>query len=153
VRDFEPGSGTVHVRESKSGNGRRVPLDDEGLAFFRAVTAGRPGRERVFLRSDGSSWIKDWQLRPIAEASAAARLDPPATFHSLRHSFASLRAMAGMPLPALAAVLGHTTTRMVELHYGHFAPGWVRDHVRATALGIGAGDEATTLVPLEQHRL
>jgi hypothetical protein len=68
-------------------------------------------------------------------------------------NFAVCPCTANSGLPALAAVLGHTTTRMVELHYGHFAPGWVRDHVRATALGIGAGDETTTLVPLEQHRL
>ncbi len=47
--------------------------------------------------------------------------------------------MAGMPLPA---VLGHTSTRMVELHYGHFAPGWVRDQMRATALGTGSGEQA-----------
>jgi hypothetical protein len=56
--------------------------------------------------------------------------------------------MAGMPLPALAAVLGHTTTRMVEQHYGHFAPGWVRDHVRATPLGIGAGEETEKVAAL-----
>jgi hypothetical protein len=37
---------------------------------------------------------------------------------------------------------------MVELHYGHFAPGWVRDHVRATALGVGAGEEAGEVATL-----
>jgi hypothetical protein len=31
---------------------------------------------------------------------------------------------------------------MVEKHYGHLAPSYVRDVVRATALGIGAGEEA-----------
>ena len=30
---------------------------------------------------------------------------------------------------------------MVEKHYGHLAPSYVRDVVRATALGIGAGEE------------
>ena len=148
VGDFDAGSGTVLIRESKSGRPRRIPLDDEGLAFFRAVTAGRAGRERVFLRDDGKGWAKDWQHRPIADASAAAGLDPPATFHVMRHTFASLRVMAGMPLPAVAAVLGHATVAMVEKHYGHLAPGWLRDQVRATALGIGAGEEAEKIIPI-----
>ena len=48
--------------------------------------------------------------------------------------------MAGAPLMVVAQVLGHADTRMVEKHYGHLAPSYVRDVVRATALGIGAGD-------------
>jgi hypothetical protein len=40
--------------------------------------------------------------------------------------------------PAIAAVLGHADTRMVERHYGHLAPSYVRDVVRATAPGIMA---------------
>lgn len=142
VRDFDVAAEAVHVRESKSGKPRHVPLDAEGLQFFRAVTAGRPPRERLFLRSDGKAWGRSWQVRPIAEACAAAGMDPPVSFHVLRHTYASLRVMNGMPLPAVAATLGHTSTRMVERHYGHLAPGWVRDQVRATALGIGSGDEA-----------
>jgi hypothetical protein len=56
--------------------------------------------------------------------------------------------MAGMPLPAIAVVLGHTTTRMGELHYSHFAPGWVCDYIRATPLGIGAGEETEKVAVL-----
>ena len=48
----------------------------------------------------------------------------------------------------MAQVLGHADTRMVERHYGHLAPSYVRDVVRATALGIGAGEEAEKVVPL-----
>jgi integrase len=80
------------------------------------------------------------QLRPIADASAVARLDPPATFHVLRHTWASHRVMAGAPIMVVAQVLGHADTRMVEKHYGHLAPSYVRDVVRSRSLGIGAGD-------------
>ena len=88
------------------------------------------------------------QLRPIGSASAAARLDPPATFHCLRHTWASHRVMAGAPLLVVAQVLGHADTRMVEKHYGHLAPSYVRDVVPATALGIGAGEEAGQIAAL-----
>ena len=58
--------------------------------------------------------------------------------------------MAGAPLLVVAHVLGHSDTRMVEKHYGHLAPGYIRDVVRATALGIGAGEEAEKVTILGQ---
>ena len=42
----------------------------------------------------------------------------------------------------VAQVLGHADTRMVEKHYGHLAPSYVRDVIRATAPGLGPGEEA-----------
>jgi hypothetical protein len=39
-------------------------------------------------------------------------------------------------------VLGHADTRMVDKHYGHLAPSYVRDVIRATAPGLGTGEEA-----------
>ena len=46
--------------------------------------------------------------------------------------------MKGAPLMVVAQVLGHADTRMVEKHYGHLAPSYVRDTVRATAMDLGA---------------
>ena len=148
VGDFDPDTGTLHIREAKSDRPRHIPLDDDALAFLRAATAGRPRGEPLFLRVDGQLWRESHQKRPIAAASAAGRLDPPVTFHSLRHTWASHRVMAGAPLMVVAQVLGHSDTRMVEKHYGHLAPSYVRDVVRATAMGIGAGEEAEKVVGL-----
>jgi integrase len=139
--DFHPESGTLHIAEAKAG-ARTIPLDDEARAFFDSITAGRAPSETMLLKANGKPWGADHQKRPMALASEAARLDPPATLHCLRHTFASLRIMAGAPLPAIAAALGHSGNRMVERHYGHLAPSWVADAIKATALGIGAGDEA-----------
>ena len=54
--------------------------------------------------------------------------------------------MAGLPLMVAAQVLGHSDTRMVERHYSHLAPSFVRDAVRATAINLGSHDG--TVVPL-----
>lgn len=139
--DFHRDSGTLHIAEAKAG-ARTIPLDDEGVAFFASLTAGRGARDPILLRTDGRPWQADHQKRPMLDASVAARLDPPATLHCLRHTYASLRIMAGAPLPAIAAALGHSDIRMVSKHYGHLAPSWVADAIRATALGIGSGEEA-----------
>jgi integrase len=55
---------------------------------------------------------------------------PPLNFHALRHTWASLSVMGGMPLMVVAKNLGHADTRMVERHYGHLAPSYVAEAVR-----------------------
>ena len=51
----------------------------------------------------------------------AARISPAASFHVLRHTYASHLVMAGAPLQVVAANLGHADTRMTEKHYAHLA--------------------------------
>ena len=64
-----------------------------------------------------------------------ASIDPPINFHGLRHTWASLSVMAGMPLMVVARNLGHSDTRMVETHYGHLAPSYVADGKHAPRFG------------------
>ena len=139
----------IQVASSKSGRPRWVPLDDAGAEFFTAISAGRAPGALLFTRADGSTWGRSHQHRPLLEACAAARIEPPASFHVLRHSYASHRVMRGMPLLAVAAVLGHADTRMTEVHYGHLSPSFLRDEVRRTALDLGPG-EATAVTPLRR---
>lgn len=141
VDDFNPDSGTLHIRMSKSGTGRHVVLTEEGIEFFRGLCAGRVSRDRLLRRDDGSRWGKSNQARPMREACAAAKIDPPASFHALRHTYASLAVMNGAPLMVVARNLGHSDTRMVEKHYGHLADSYVAGAIRKAAqrFGIKAG--------------
>jgi hypothetical protein len=41
--------------------------------------------------------------------------------------------MNGTPLLVVAKNLGHADTRMVEKHYGHLAPSFIADAIRAGA--------------------
>jgi integrase len=41
--------------------------------------------------------------------------------------------MRGVPMGVIAEQLGHADTRMVERHYGHFAPSYIEDAIRAAA--------------------
>ncbi len=138
VCDFDRDAATLLIRESKAGKPRHVPLDDEAAGFLTAITAGRADDERIFRRADGRPWGKSHQARPLIEACKAARVEPAANFHCLRHTWASHRVMKGAPLMVVAQVLGHSDTRMVEKHYGHLAPSYIRDTVRATAMDLGA---------------
>jgi integrase len=137
VADFNPDAGTLHVRQSKSGKDRHVILTDEGAALFAELTAGRSGGDLILRRADGSAWGPAHQQRPMAEAVARARISPPASFHSLRHTWASLCAMAGVPLMVIAKNLGHADTQMVQRHYAHLAPSYEAEAIRAGAPVFG----------------
>jgi integrase len=137
VADFNPDSKTIHVRRSKSGEARHVVLTHEGAEFFAQHCAGRAGSASMFQRSNGQPWKASQQGRPMAEACARARIQPAITFHALRHSWASLSVMGGVPLLVVAKNLGHSDTRMVERHYGHLAPNYVADAIRAGAPKFG----------------
>ena len=93
----------------------------------------------------GRLWGPSHQQRPLEQASKVAKLDPPATFHILRHTYASSLAMRGVPMGVIAAQLGHSDTRMTEKHYAHLSPSYVADTVRAALPGLGIIDEMNVI--------
>jgi integrase len=131
VGDFDPDSGTLLVRLSKSGKSRRIVLTTEGAQFFGQLCAGRDSGDLMLRRADGAAWGRGHQQRPMAEACKRAKITPPATIHTTRHTWASLSIMSGMPLQVAAQNLGHADTTMVEKHYGHLSKSFVADAVRA----------------------
>jgi integrase len=136
VHDFNPDANTIAIGKSKSGKARHVILTPEGADFFRQHCAGRNGTDVMFRRANGTTangttWNDSDQSRPMRAACARARITPPVSFHELRHTWASLAAMNGVPLMVVAKNLGHTDTRMVEKHYGHLAPSYIADAIRA----------------------
>ncbi|OAI28683.1 integrase [Methylosinus sp. R-45379] len=136
VADFNPDAGTLSVGKSKSGKARHVVLTEEGQVFFRQVTAGRESGDLLLEKDGGGAWGASHQLRPMKEACAGARIKP-AGFHILRHTYASLLAMAGAPLNVIAKNLGHADTRMCEKHYAHLAPSYLAETIRKFAPTLG----------------
>ena len=130
--DYNPDSGTIHIRKSKSGKERHIILSQDGQEFFAQLTVGQPASAPMF----GRLWKRSNQARPFRQACVAARIEP-INFHQLRHSWASHAVMGGMPLAVVARNLGHVDTVMVERHYGHLAPSYVVDQVRKHAPRFG----------------
>ena len=133
VEDFNPDSGTLHIRIEKSGKPRHVTLTEEGAEFVADLCAGRPSRDPLL----GREWKEGDQDRRMGAACVQASIDPPITFHGLRHTWAGLSVMGGMPLIVVAKNLGHADTRMVEKHYGHLAPSYIADAIRQHAPRFG----------------
>ena len=124
--DFNPDVGTLHIRQSKTGRERHVVLAEEGEQFFAHLAAGRRGTELML----GRQWGKSSQAKPMTASCARAGIVPAVGLHQLRHTYASLAVMNGTPLMVVAQALGHSSTRMVEKHYGHLSQSYVADAIR-----------------------
>ena len=133
VADFNPDVGSLAIRQSKAGKPRAIVLGSEGKAFFAELTAGRQGDEPMFSKH----WGMSHQLKPMTAAVMRAKIKPAISFHGLRHTWASLAIMNGVPLMVVARNLGHVDTRMVEKHYGHLAQSYVTDAIRKGAPSFG----------------
>lgn len=100
-------------------------------------------------------WQLDAGLRRIFKASnitmsfkmdGRCRKTVIASFHSLRHTFVSLSANAGVPLPVVQSIVGHCSTTMTR-HYYHENEDVLRQAVEAIP-AIGAGAARTPRVGL-----
>lgn len=98
----------AHIRQSKSGKGRVVPLNDTARDALLdcPVTKGR----LLFPYSVKRQWLK---------ARAAAKFDHTWN-EATRHAFVSelLRNPKVAPL-TVARLAGHSSLKMLEDHYGH----------------------------------
>ena len=124
--DVDLTRGWVTIRGTKTAGARRkVPLADE----LRAILEATPEEARK------GPIVQPWgNVRRDLHAAAdrATRQGtpvPPATPNDLRRTYASWLVDAGVPLKAVARLLGHGTTRMVDLVYGHVEDDTLSDAV------------------------
>jgi integrase len=137
VSDFHADSGTIAIRQSKSGKPRHVILTAEGTEFFAQQCVGKSGTNHIFTNGGGRPWQKSNQLTRMRQACTRAEISPPISFHGTRRTYASLCAMAGMDLRILAQNLGHSDPAMTIKHYAHLSPSYVTDMIRAKAPTFG----------------
>jgi integrase len=140
VGDFDPDSATAQFHMPKSGKPYSVHLNAEAADWFASITAGRSASEPMFRKAKGKRWRDSHQHRPFSSAVERASITPPGSFHTLRHTYASLAIMAGAPLHVVAANLGHRDDKMVQRHYGHLADDYRAKIMRETAPTFGLGD-------------
>ncbi len=128
--DFEREAGVITIRLSKAGKVRHVPLNAEGRLFFTRMTSGMQREQIVFTKANGIEWRSAEQARPMRRACQVAGIDPPVSFHILRHTYGSFLAKRAVSLQVIAKLLGHSDTRMTEKHYAHLQPDYVAQMVR-----------------------
>jgi integrase len=138
VRDFNARTGVIRLVGHKTGGDERyVHLGAGGAAFFRAVIADRKGDELLFS-NNGEEWVHHLARPAFQRALKVAGIDKRAGYHTLRHTFASLRLMAGASLQTVSKQLGHKSIAITDKHYAHLCDRYVEQQMQKSAPDFGA---------------
>jgi integrase len=150
LQDLNLSAGHLHIPLTKSHKARAVTLTQEGRELFTRLAAGKVAADRLLVRTDGTTWGKSYQQRPLTEACKNGKIKPSITFHGLRHTHASRLAMAGTPMSVIAAQLGNSEAICAK-HYAHLSPGYVSDTIRANFARFEPAPEepASNVMPLK----
>ncbi len=108
----------IHVRDSKSGKPREIPIDDTLAATLR-VLPSRFGKGYVFPSPATGGRLTTVQ-RQFRNAVKTAEIEN-VRLHDLRHTFASHLVMNGVDIETVAELLGHASIVMTQ-RYAHLSP-------------------------------
>lgn len=127
--------GVYSAKPPKTPRSRRtIPLTDTAyrlLSEHRAAMLARPPDARrkdqglVWSREYGAPLDATWLGRDFGRLIAAAGL-PRQRFHDLRHAAASMMLAQGMPMRAIADMLGHSTPSVTANTYAHLGSDTLR---------------------------
>lgn len=124
-QDIDLATETLLVRTSKSGKPRQVPLTPlaiDTLTKLRDTRGATPmtGAHPVFPSYQGAS--KDNMTRDFKKAASKAGR-ATLRLHDLRHAFASRLCRAGVPIPTVGELLGHSPSSLaVVFRYARHQP-------------------------------
>jgi integrase len=99
---------------------RVIPVGQAAVDVLAEHLAAFPARPDglVFTRADGLPWHRNRVAGAFASARDRAKV-PAATFHDLRHHYASVLISAGCSVKAVQTSLGHSSAAMTLDIYSH----------------------------------
>ena len=134
--DVDMANSNIHVRRTKSGKMRVIPIHPE-LSEVIEELRRRKGGEYVFVGERGQKLEEGSQLRSSFEAAVRRAELGAFTFHDLRHNFASELVMKGADLRTVQEYLGHSTLMMVQ-RYSHLSESIRRSTIQILGRDLSA---------------
>ncbi len=125
--DVDFSSGTILIREAKSGESRRVVMNSRVKSVLSSLSGKEKPSNPVFSNTFGG-FMDGGNLRREFEGAVKKAGIAPFRFHDLRHTFASRLAMNGANDRTLQTLLGHKSQAMI-LRYAHLGPSHLQDAV------------------------
>jgi integrase len=143
----------LHLSEPKTRRSRRsISLDPATVSALRAhrkaqleerLAWGESWRDTglVFTREDGDPVHPGGVSDAFERTVKRARL-PRIRLHGLRHTYATLALSAGVPLWAVADLLGHSNVSVTDRFYRHAIPSILEEAAgKVAGLILGGDDE------------
>ena len=116
VRDIDPEECTLRIVEGKGGRDRIGILSEKLVHDLQRTMAGKRGEEYVFDSQRSGKLTTSTAQKVFGASCRNASIRKDATFHSLRHSFATHLLENGTDIRYVQALLGHRNIRTTQLY-------------------------------------
>lgn len=129
--DVDEKGGFIHLRKTKNGQARVIPLEPDALAALNLMDRRT---KYVFTDPEYKQRHKDSFLKPLKTAANRAGIKKRIDLHTLRHSYGSNKIRAGWGLKKVSIMLGHSDISITAKIYTHLLDGDLKvcDELRAT---------------------
>lgn len=130
IRDLNYNEGLININDSKGGHDRITVLPKLLEPDLRHITADRDIKEPIFISSRGQKLTTRTLQKIFTRGLKNAHIKKPATFHSLRHSFATHLLEEGVNIRYIQELLGHRNIRTTEI-YTHISKAMILKNVQS----------------------
>lgn len=154
----------VFVNQAKHYKSRHIALPKEGYRFFKLLSFRKERKSLLFLRPGGLPWSRYLLDKGRRRAFARANLPTGLVYHTLRHTYASLRLQEGVSPVAVARQMGHKDVRTVMEYYAHCTDDFIDREIRKRFISFIDSDhtlyeliesdrEAETIADVERRNI
>ncbi len=116
VRDVAQSELILHIKDAKGGKDRITIIPEKLRNDFIILMAGKEADDYVFASERGGRLCERTAQKVFEHALKKARIMKPATFHSLRHSFATHLLENGVDLRSIQELLGHSNIATTQIY-------------------------------------
>jgi integrase/recombinase XerD len=116
IKDVNLAELTIHIKNAKGGKDRLTIFPEKLVVDLNAIMALRDKNEFVFESNRGGKLDERSAQKVFEHALEKAGINKDATFHSLRHSFATHLLENGVDVRYVQELLGHANIRTTQLY-------------------------------------
>ena len=114
VQDINLGENTIHLKNTKGKKDRITILSEKLKSPLTSLIWGKKANNYVFESERGGKLTTATPQKAFQKALKKAGIKKPATFHSLRHSFATHLLENGVDVRYVQELLGHQSIRTTQ---------------------------------------
>ncbi len=116
VSDLDIDQLVIHIKNAKGKKDRISVLPEKLQKDLRNFVAGKDNHDSVFDSNRGGKLTTTSLQKMFRQSLAKTNIKKPATFHSLRHSFATHLLENGTDVRYVQELLGHANIRTTQIY-------------------------------------